>query len=699
MVEINSKLLTKETLEKMYSKKQLSSVIDSFHISPIRNSKFKEIISMFPNQTNYQIWAIKCLWNRFLSMNEIKSIKELGENNHQLIKKLIKQNIVSYSTYEEIRQLFNEIKGLNRFLIVKNTINKFNTTQRKLMSDALKIDSANGLDYINDSLLIDAYSKFSAFNKLIVNKQNNFITKASAMCDFNEIWSQIDNCLKDTWSWDKDELLEYIQINHKDIDVVFNENNVVLAKISSYESSKKFGGGGRTQWCISFNESQWKNYVGNYDGLRTQYFMFDFNKPEQDDTCMVAFTVDKKGGIIHAHSLKDSAITSHDRYNYNGKTISVFDLLKGNNIPFKTYLEIGKPAYNWNKESFKEYFKNNKNSFDIIVDKKNMLLIRIISNDVFKVICNHTFISNDNEYYFDDLNNKNFILLDFNKNYDDEDSLVFIKAFKDDYNTEKLDSLVNNFGIKVDKSLLKNFDISEKEFLTVELNNPSILLHKYLDEANEVEALNLIKNNPDIDVNFLFNDRIPMFIATQNNLYKVANAIMEHPSFNGNTKDGYGELVSTDLMFLYMYAENEDDKQELEHLLVKILTNNQIDLSLVNDNNDTLLITAFYGNVDSNRTNWYIEELLGKENININAINEIGEDALTLAIKKGNLDIIKQILGRRDLIVSDGAKAAAKEFNIDLDGLKPKEEKKDVTITKFNNKEITVNEVIEKMFS
>ena len=108
-----------------YNKKQMQPLIDKYAINPETNKLFISVCEMFDNQPNYQIWAVKMIFSRTITIEELETIHEWASKNQTMVKMLEKQNIVSYSSKTLIAQLFKEMRGLDNLSVVKNAINHF----------------------------------------------------------------------------------------------------------------------------------------------------------------------------------------------------------------------------------------------------------------------------------------------------------------------------------------------------------------------------------------------------------------------------------------------------------------------------------------------------------------------------------------------------------------------------------------------
>ena len=120
-----------------YNKKQMQPLIDKYAINPETNKLFINVLEMFDGQPNYQIWAVKMIFSKTITTEELEAIHEWVVKNQTMVKLLEKQNIVSYSSKAAIAQLFKEMKGLDNLALIKDTINHFNTEQRKMLNESI----------------------------------------------------------------------------------------------------------------------------------------------------------------------------------------------------------------------------------------------------------------------------------------------------------------------------------------------------------------------------------------------------------------------------------------------------------------------------------------------------------------------------------------------------------------------------------
>ena len=312
-----------------YNKKQMQPLIDKFQINPETNKLFINIIEMFDNQPNYQIWAVKGVFSKTFDYETLAKIHDWATVNQTMIKNLEKKNIVSYSNKTMIAQLLREMKALDNVSIIKDIISHFNTDQRRMLTAAIIPNELNGLEASHDANVTEWGKIFAKFNRLPSSRKNNFYTKASGVRDIDELQKLIKDALEATYTWDKEDLLAFVENNTKGCEIVFNQGPYVIIRIPNFETSKKLCGGGRTQWCITMESHHWNDYVGRYNGdshenSRSQYFLFDFNRRETDPFAHVGFTIQKGSGIVEAQSCDNKPMTvdlSNGRETFNIHTL------------------------------------------------------------------------------------------------------------------------------------------------------------------------------------------------------------------------------------------------------------------------------------------------------------------------------------------------------------------------------------------
>lgn len=199
------------------------------------------------------------------------------------------------------------------------------------------------------------------------------------------------------------------------------------------------------------------------------------------------------------------------------------------------------------------------------------------------------------------------------------------------------------------------------------MNEKEIKLHNLILEGNEKEAIELLKSDETIDVNFEYKQRSPIFSAVYEKMYDLFKIIVNRPNFNGNVEDGFGESLLQTLMYICFADELKEPnmnevKKMVTNMVEDLLKLNSIDFSYQDINSDTALHVA----CDYLEGAWITEALIAKEDVNINAINDLDETPLATAIKRNNTEAIKLLSKRKDLIVRDVDVKKAEMNNIDL---------------------------------
>ena len=178
-----------------YSKKQINPLIAKYNINPETNTTFRKIISMFADQTNYQIWAIKAVFENIAPLSTIVHIKSFADENQTLIARLSKQNLVSYKTAEDFALLLSEIAAATKIMLVKRCIEKFNTKQREMFKKHV-FGGANDIapiDAMKSSAFAANYEFFRKFDAMNESRRHKVIVLASAINDIKGLIKHVEN--------------------------------------------------------------------------------------------------------------------------------------------------------------------------------------------------------------------------------------------------------------------------------------------------------------------------------------------------------------------------------------------------------------------------------------------------------------------------------------------------------------------------
>lgn len=187
---------------------------------------------------------------------------------------------------------------------------------------------------------------------------------------------------------------------------------------------------------------------------------------------------------------------------------------------------------------------------------------------------------------------------------------------------------------------------------------------KYIYDGDENSAIDLIKKCGDnFNVNYECCGKMFIYSALSEKMGDLCEAIIKHPKFDYSIEDDFGETFFTTLLILY--GSNADEKylEFLKKVLDAILSLKNIDFfNLKTINNETALdIACMYPNEI-----WVVKELASNPSVDISTIDDFGCTALTTAIRYENIEAIKILSKRKDLIVRDKDIELAKEKGIDL---------------------------------
>ena len=646
-----------------YSKKQIQPLIDKYAINAETNTTFARVIEMFNGQPNYQLWAVKVVFSKAITVDDLETIKAWADENQTLIKRLSKNgNIISYSTSGDFDLLRNEMMGLSDISFVKNMIARFNTDQRKILTEAIKPDEFNGITCRKNTTFCKWFKLFSKFDKLSGNTKSKVIGRMSAVRNINEIEALLNQALKEKYNWNKEDLLSFVANNTPNSEIFYNDGNIVILNVKNYNDSNTLCYG-RTSWCITSSESQWKSYVSTKGNK--QFFFFDFSKPEKDELAHIGFTVSDENGFYAAHSTSDANLMGSG-LNYHGKHVNIQQALSQAGVSLGAFLKLRKTnKYKWDEKEFLGFVKKNDNDMAIAYSSNGIIIVNVLSNKGLSALCSHTFVKCQNMPI--DAKSKCYVLFNFNMEENDDKSIIAIYYKKDTYNIDTLNQMWDAYGTDLKESkYLSTIGIKTENFLNREAVNPNILLHKLIDEGDDDGACELIDKEKDIDVNYSFNDNRPIFKAIDSKLHKTIGKIISNDKFDFNAEDGFGESLIQNLIYAFylditnkISAKNEESVKEMINTIIDC---GKFDINFIDDNEDTVLTIA---STNKNML-WIVKKLVSDKNVDVNCVNDKGHTAFGEAIQHDNIDALA-ILGKRpDLKISDKDKEIAKSKGIDI---------------------------------
>lgn len=653
----------------MYNKKQMQPIIAKFAINPETNKLFKELCDLFDGQPNYQIWAVKAVFSKNASFDAIKKIKDWTDKNQSMIQHLSKQNVVSYSTKNDFVKLEREIDGLNALNVLKDFVSRFNTDQRKLLTNLLfKDKSLTALNALTFTYINYWHAIAQKFLKLPMARKNNVYIVCSSFKDVSDIEAVVLNAISEDYSWEKEDMLAFLENNTTGCDVVYNNGPFVIVRVGNFDASKKLCGGGRTQWCITKKDSFFKDYTGG--GTRDQYFLFDFSRKETDCFAHIGFTIENGRGLVYAQTCDNKGMIGEF---VNGTEKTTFqNHLNKIGVSMDTFMRLrGTFPFAWDIVSVINKLSEYPNYYAIAHEGNDKLVISILDRQGLKTLTKHTYITDSDL----SANDKCYLLLNFKEKADSGKSIICLKYRKDQYGDLSLFKINDAFNNIINRDeFFKEQNLSQDEFINRESIDPRVLFHKYIDEKDEISAIKLIKKQgADFDVNYTFNDRIPVFSCLSFSMKDLFKEIINHPKWDSTITDGFGETLLESLIFLNGVEDIERNKakeKEMDEMIALLAKSKKIDFNVKDFTSDTALNVA----VEFPRMVWLVKILLAKREVDVNIVNECDCAPLTTCIRKKNFKALELLGKRPDLIVREVDKKLANSLGIDLrEYIKPTE--------------------------
>ena len=649
----------------IYNKKQMQPLIDKYAINPETNKLFTKVCEMFDGKPNYQIWAVKMIFSKSMTMEELEIIHHWATNNQTLVKSLEKQNIVSYSTKNAISQLFKEMEGLDNLSIIKNAISHFNTDQRKMLTSSLLPKEYTAMEGYSNTDVKKWANIFRKFNRLPYDRKNKFYSNCSRLRNLDNLRDAITTCLETTYEWNKEDLLAYIANVTTDCEVVLDNGNFVIVHVPSFKSSKLLCGNGRTKWCICREDSYFRQYVTD-DGNRNQYFLFDFGRKECDAFAHIGFTIENGRGVYCAQTCDNQPMK--DGFTQNGETLNIKQALDRAGCNMSLFLRL-RPLvnYGWDMDSILKLVKSNPEHYAIAYEKDGRMIINILQRGGVEKLISHTLIGNRGSITIDN-NNKLYVYLDTNLDCNNDRSLIVMRYEKDQYGSLSLKNMFDPYNNDIrETKFLSSIGITSDDYLGREAIDPQILIHKLIDENDELGALKLLeKEGKDFNVNYEFNQRIPVIQAINASMFKLFEAIVNHPKFESSAVDGFGETLFESLIYLYGGDDisiNKEEDQHLTEMINIILQSDTYDFNAKDLNSDTVINIA----CEYPKMVWIVQALASKRNVDINVVNDFECAALGACIRNKNLEALKIIGKRPDIVVREEDKKLAKAHGIKLE--------------------------------
>jgi len=188
---------------------------------------------------------------------------------------------------------------------------------------------------------------------------------------------------------------------------------------------------------------------------------------------------------------------------------------------------------------------------------------------------------------------------------------------------------------------------------------------KYIYDGDENSAIDLIKKCWDsFNINYEYGGRILIYSALSEKMGDLCEAIIKHPKFDYSIEDGFGDTIFH--ASLHLYGSNDADEKYLKFIkkvLDAILSLKNIEFfNIKTISNETALdIACMYPNEI-----WVVKELVSNPSVNINVIDDLNSTALTNAIRNKNIEAIKILSKRNDILVRTVDLEEADKVGIDL---------------------------------
>ena len=396
--------------------KLVSALKDKFGIST-NDIKVKMLYMYSEGSKNFFQWAVTSYYHNGISMFLLKNILIWNDSYKQLSKNLSKGTITAYTSRDSIFKLVKELGELRKEKRINDSINSFNTAQKKLFKSNKLTDTDK--------------QALWRFSRLSETKRVNFIKKVSSITDYGELVKQLCFVTSVHFSWSKESFMDFLtNVEGIKYEKIFENNKVVLVKVLDYETIKQLGK--TTNWCISKNKTYWNNYIEGYHGMTTQYMVFDFSKLEDDKLSIIGFTTTHNKGITSAHNFVNENLMGDEEAEQvllnsfisrftNNKNI--YSLLAEDGIDITLVVQYDMPPYKWDEKSLMTYLYEcvNPENVDIIKKGDNKIVLSVMDENI-RYFFGDTYHDNISRDYW---NYQHIIFIDFSRNVYDINKLQF----------------------------------------------------------------------------------------------------------------------------------------------------------------------------------------------------------------------------------------------------------------------------------
>lgn len=464
--------------------KALNPLINGFGLNT-KDIRVKRLYIYTNGSKNFFQWALNAYFKNGVSLSTIKNILLWNESYKQLAKNLSKGTITAYTSRESINALLMELSELRTEKRINDSINSFNTQQKKLLKE--------------NELSNDIKQALCRLSRLSDTKRLNFIKKMSSVSDFNELSRQLKFVTSVHFSWNKESFMDFIEnVEGVKYEKIFENDSVVLVKVLDYETIKQLGK--TTNWCISKNKQYWNNYIENYHGLTTQYVVFDFSKVEDDKLSIIGFTTTHNKGITSAHNFINEDLMSG---NQNEQVLlnsfienfkdnkNIYSILSEDGIDITMIVEYDALPYRWDKEALLKYLYEcvGKENVETLMSNNEKIVLSVVDENIryFFGDAYHDNISSDYYKY------QHIIFIDFNRNKYDINKIQFAiieSGYDEDYCIMVCNERSLNNGKNFD-SLLIEYNLPYNTIRRT--NNPIVRLRNGIVSFNSLMVKDVMK--------------------------------------------------------------------------------------------------------------------------------------------------------------------------------------------------------------
>jgi hypothetical protein len=325
--EANPEILSTISSQYVQDINKVNSGVSEFLISKSFDDKIKAIIELEDNQKiqAYVVFddesiAVKRR-GEFVTINKKEDLEQSFKDlKHSIITSKLKKRpniakffiqltednpyfdkcILAMDTFINNEQIlknmkmdFNQFKHRS-FEVIDDYMNDL-INQHKLKQYANSIISNKYKHLLSD----DALESFKVLKELNISEQKlqQFVGKKLASIATPEEFETYLEKVIDQFSGFSHSSISS-RLEDKNIKPVYDEDNVLVFQVKTYADSKDLGS---VSWCIVRNESYFDSYT--IDNQK-QYFLYDFNKNERENTSMIGFTL-TEDGEFHTQHLKN----------------------------------------------------------------------------------------------------------------------------------------------------------------------------------------------------------------------------------------------------------------------------------------------------------------------------------------------------------------------------------------------------------